>query len=515
MATNLDEYDRSVPFQLPDDFPAESGGLLEVEITKNLERNANLPVAPRMPVVPPVPHIVQGWSEHPWASIELTRWFRNEEELREKARIRMQRGLERTRNSQGKPLAADSSMTLLIERNNRNAKNIRVKKFLREDEAHYRLYGSHKKDKQVCDYTGDWESLQEEMWQQRMPAHVRERQQRAYEALANVPRRVPPPRFPEMGHPDVSRTQWRLMQGKAAFGPSMDGPTLRGSSTPRTRPRSLRGRPAADKAGTITQSIRTTGPKHLLPSRWGTWRFPFSGALQNVHFAVLGGNITYTTIYPAMAQYLRLSRQPGGAQLLATSDHTKAVFFSLGHKEFAAEQLAAATEAATPQGVELPFTPTPQRTRPRATLSSLTKAGPTASSSAPPRAPALSKGVHPAPPRPRPVPTGDRDRKRQAASRARLMAIETSLQDAKISNEDVPREDFVVDKGKGKGKGKSKGKRKADATESDFYFDSDDDFALMDPLDPLVVALEQQKWEAIVSPRAEGFDPRFENHASD
>ncbi|KAJ7164127.1 hypothetical protein C8R46DRAFT_1036066 [Mycena filopes] len=434
--------------------------------------------------------------------------------------------------------------------------------FLRNDEAHYRLYGSHKKDKKVRDYTGDWEAFREEMWQQRMPAHVKERQQRSQWLAVSRPhdcRRQDTQTCPGHGpNPAYARCTCGQVDLVAFLSPSPMSNyycfppvhtdlnwtaetsvgfwlvTDMGANNPgpgiytswESCLRAIDGRPNAE--GIFYPTHEATFPAWQTRCRQG-WHnhpvnpnfrpktppaialenvavppfVPFSGPLQN--FAVLGGNITYTTIYPAMAQYLRLARQPGGVQLLATSDHTKAVFFSLGHEEFAAEQLAAASDAATPGGVELPFTPTPQRTKPTAQR----KPVPTSSSSsAPPRAPAPSKAPRPGPPRARPAETTERDR--QAASRARLMAIEASLKDAKI-NETVPHEDFAVNKGKAK----AKAKRKADATESDFYFDSDNDFALMDPLDPLVVALEQQKWEAIVSPRAEGFDPRFENHASD
>ncbi|KAJ7156365.1 hypothetical protein C8R46DRAFT_1040899 [Mycena filopes] len=170
MARNTDESDGSVPFQPPDDFPAESGGILGVEIAKNLERNANLQVAPRTPVVPPERRAVEGKSSNPNAEDSTTS-------------PDFERGFGKMRNSRGKPLTADRSMTLLIGRTNRHAKNIHVKKFLRNDEAHYRVYGSHKQDKKFRNYTGHWEALQEEMWQKKILAHVRERQQRAYEAL--------------------------------------------------------------------------------------------------------------------------------------------------------------------------------------------------------------------------------------------------------------------------------------------------------------------------------------------
>ncbi|KAJ7156366.1 hypothetical protein C8R46DRAFT_1226587 [Mycena filopes] len=260
---------------------------------------------------------------------------------------------------------------------------------------------------------------------------------------------------------------------------------------------------------------------------------PFSGGLDNVHFAVLGGNITYTTIYPAMAHYLRVAKQSGGAQLLATTDHLKAVFFSLGHEDFAAEQMAAAVEAGSPRGPDLPFTPTRLRTKAVGPLSTPTprqarQAGPSSSAAAP-RAPAVSRALAvppaPGPSRPpirsQPVPTTERDR--QAASRARLMAIEASLQAGRASGlTSVPQEDFVVENGKGKSKGKkAKGKGKAEPTESDF-FDSDLDEEFMQAALLLEAgafdvdtALAAQVHNTVVSDRADVYDPRFENRAEE
>ncbi|KAJ7173822.1 hypothetical protein C8R46DRAFT_1215738 [Mycena filopes] len=275
--------------------------------------------------------------------------------------------------------------------------------------------------------------------------------------------------------------------------------------------RAIEGRPNAEGEHTTTRWIRITG--RVPPPTVGTNNLaippfvPFSGGLDNVHFAVLGGNIIYTTIYPAMAHYLRVAKQSGGAQLLATTDHLKAIFFSLGHEDFAAEQMAAAVEAGSPRGPDLPFTPTPLRTKPVGTLST-----PTPRRQAGPSSWACSSCACP-------VPTTERDR--QAASRACLMAIEASLQAGRASGStSLPQENFVVENGKGKSKGK-KTKGKAEATESDF-FDSDLDEEFMQAALLLEAAafdddtaLATNVHDAVVSDRADGFDPRFENRAEE
>ncbi|KAJ7018296.1 hypothetical protein C8F04DRAFT_1199139 [Mycena alexandri] len=346
--------------------------LLAMKIPENPKSRPPPTLVLGMPVGSHAPSIDSSMFRGTCHCLTMTSGARNQAKLNEKARERMSRLRGKALDDSGlAKTQANMRRTHDATYRVKHKKEITFKATLRLQELHWKKYhGRPPPPAEKLDFTEQFQWFEEDRWAERMPAHLRARP-----TVATVPtieqtlhphekvsphraKGVPPPRgncpptarklSPQPSNQSCESTKssgwdetispcvWLVTDPECPSpGPGLytSWPTVLALTAGRQDPVYFdRQEDSYPEWHDFTVPARKI-PHHIAP---------LSAALPNLHFAVRGGEVVYGRLEPALQQYLRVSGAESTTELIATENYYKAIFFSRGASEAAAEQLAAA-----------------------------------------------------------------------------------------------------------------------------------------------------------------------------
>ncbi|KAJ7044330.1 hypothetical protein C8F04DRAFT_1174764 [Mycena alexandri] len=431
--------------------------LLAMKIPENPKSRPPPTLALGMPVGSHAPSIDSSMFRGTCHCLTMTSGARNQAKLNEKARERMSRLRGKALDDSGlAKTQANMRRTHDATYRVKHKKEITFKATLRLQELHWKKYrGRPPPPAEKLDFTEQFQWFEEDRWAERMPAHLRARP-----TVATVPtieqtlhphekvsphraKGVPPPRgncpptarklSPQPSNQSCESTKssgwdetispcvWLVTDPECPSpGPGLytSWPAVLALTAGRqdpvyfdrqedsypewhvhcrlgehnhpVDPEPSRARPPFNYEQSPSRTLHSPArkiPHHITP---------LSAALPNLHFAVRGGEVVYGRLEPALQQYLRVSGAESTTELMATENYYKAIFFSRGASEAAAEQLAAARTGngdpfiASSPGIRCgsltsPISPPPRGTSPPRATTSRTPATPSRTGRSGPR----------------------------------------------------------------------------------------------------------------------------------
>ncbi|KAJ7018316.1 hypothetical protein C8F04DRAFT_1199100 [Mycena alexandri] len=329
---------------------------------------------------------------------------KNEDLLRDKARERMAR--RRLREQEDSELAAAAKAQRRVHDasyRKKHAKKIKFKAHIRRDDEYWHQHRAHRPDREVRDYQTEMEILEEERWRKAMPSHCRQGASRAIFFCGSVPphhRGASTPPWPNLPMHVTSNNQSGGVPSYLCSSMSTpdyycyptfhNDPIWNVSNAPGvwlvSSPNALAPGPGVytswEACSAVCEGVSDAGAvfynsdveayaawhQHCrlgehqhpaepqTPTRAAERPANSSKIFDRLHFAVRGGETIYTDLAAAFIHYEQVS-EGGAAELLATDNYMKALYFARGSNEWTAERLARDVSAETANSSVVAATP--------------------------------------------------------------------------------------------------------------------------------------------------------------